>query len=177
MPVRIEGHQPPGRSRGRTKRSTGSSVTQTAYVAPSRSAVIGLSSARGVLWAEIADYGNGPTPTVRTRLDSFDEATHQSSIGPEDEDDYDYYFPLVATPDGRLWTFSFPRPCAAGIAELEKVRPTSGVVSVVVRLSVSPTVCDNGADSQSSMVTVGRSVFVLIPAGQQQESLLYRVRT
>ena len=164
----------PGGSPDLVELPTGSSVTRTAYAAPPRSAVVWLAAVHGAVWAEIADYGNGPKPSFRTRLDSFDETAHRGSFGPAEAADF---LPLVATSNGRLWTLSFPRQCAAGVAELGEVDPASGAVSGVARLPVSSSVCENGAENESSIVTVGRNVFLLIPAGQQGESLLYRVRT
>jgi hypothetical protein len=83
----------------------------------------------------------------------------------------------VTTSDGRLWTLSFPGQCVAGKAELDQVDPATGDVRAVARFPVAPAVCDDGADSQSSTVTVGHSVLALIPAGEPGESVLYRVHT
>ena len=152
---------------------TGSSATRTTYSGPTNSAIIWLSAVHGEVWAEIADYGNGPRPSDVDHLEAF-EATGSHTAGPDQQAGL---FPLVSTSDGRLWTLSFPRQCTAGDAELERVDPAIAAVSGVARLAVTPAVCDDGADSESSTVALGRNVFALIPAGVLGESILYRVRT
>jgi hypothetical protein len=152
---------------------TGSSVTRATYSGTTNSSILWLSAVHGEVWAEVAHYGNGPKPSVLTHLEAF-QGTARLTIGPDQDAGF---FPLVATSDGRLWTLSFPRQCAAGKAELDRVDPATGDVGGVARLPVAPAVCDDGAESQSSTVTVGRSVFALIPAGEPGESVLYRVHT
>jgi hypothetical protein len=152
---------------------SGSSATRTTYSGPTNSAIIWLSAVRGEVWAEIADYGSGSKPSDLTHLQAFGgRATH--AVGPDRDAGF---FPLVTTSDGRLWTLSFPRQCAAGNAELDRVDPVTAAVSGVARLAVAPAVCDDGADSESSTVAVGHGVFALIPAAELGESILYRVRT
>jgi hypothetical protein len=152
---------------------TGSSVTRATYSGPTNSSILWLAAVHGEVWAEVANYGSGPKPSVLTRLEAF-QGTARLTIGPDQDAGF---FPLVTTSDGRLWALSFPRQCAAGRAELDRVDPATGDVGAVARLPVAPAVCDDGADSQSSTVTVGPSVFALIPAGESGESILYRVRT
>ena len=152
---------------------TGSSVARTTYSGPTNSSIIWLSAVHGDVWAEVANYSKGPKPSVLARLEAFGGTT-RLTIGPDQDAGF---FPLVTTSDGRLWTLSFPSECAAGRAELDQVDAATGDVGAVARLPVAPAVCDDGADSESSTVTVGHSVFALIPAGEPGESVLYRVHT
>ena len=103
----------PGGSPDLVELPTGSSATRTAYAGPPRSAVIWLAAVHGAVWAEIADYGNGPKPSFRTRLDSFDETAPIAAASVPTRPPISS--PLVATSNGHLWTLSFPETMSGAV--------------------------------------------------------------
>ncbi len=163
----------PGGSPDLVELPAGSSATRTVYSGPTRSSIVWLSVVRREVWAEVAVYGNGPRPSVRTRLEGF-HGTSGVTIGPDRATDL---FPFVTTSDGRMWTLSFPSRCAADSEWLEEVEPATGATRGATRLPVSQVLCDDGADIDSSLATAGQDVFALVPAGEPGESVLYRVHT
>jgi hypothetical protein len=163
----------PGGSPDLGELPSGSATTRTVYAGPTRSAILWASTVHGSLWADVATYGSGPKPSVRSHL----VAVHGSAAttrGPAQDADL---FPLVGTSDGRLWTLSFPNQCLRGSAQVVGVDATTGAARGVVRLPISASAaCEGAAASESEVLSTDHDVFVLVPLGAAGESVLYRIQ-
>ena len=100
-------------------------VTNTTLVTGGRSgSILWLSAASGRIWAGVAKYGGPPgTTMVTTRLVALNEQgdvavrSPWESVGP---------YPLVATPDGRLWDVEYSARCG-GLEHLLEINAATGV--------------------------------------------------
>jgi hypothetical protein len=148
-------------------------VTNTSLVTGGRTgSILWLSAASGRIWAGVARYGGPPgTTMVTTRLVALNQQggvvvrSPWESVGP---------YPLVATPDGRLWDVEYPARCG-GPEHLLEINAATGVSRAAARLDGSPSAC-NDEDAGSELASIGREVFVLFPSAAGG-SVLYRATT
>lgn len=135
--------------------------------------ILWLSAVAGRIWAGVATYGRAPgTTTVSTRLVALTDDGRASVRSPSEPVGL---FPVVATPDGRLWDVVDAKTCGDPERLLE-INPSTGVAHATASLVRPPGACDD-EDGGSELATIGRRVFVLFPAGQADEAVLYRATT
>jgi hypothetical protein len=123
-----------------------------------------------LVWAEVATYGSGPTPTVTLRLLAFDTSGKQRISSPLEETGD---FPLVATANSVLWTVGVGGGCN-GSQDLVVISGQTGTSHVAASLKSPLRPCLYGANG-SQLASVDRSVFVLDPTDSIGGSLLFRV--
>jgi hypothetical protein len=135
--------------------------------------ILWLSDAGGRVWAGVAKYAGAPgTTTVTTRLVAL---TENGTLAVRSPTEAIGAYPMVATPDGRLWDVAYAK-CGAPEHLLE-ISPTSGVSRAVASLAAGPSACYNQTDG-SDLAVVGRYVFALFPTGGALASpVLYRAAT
>ena len=153
---------------------TGSGVVTNLSLVPGRraSSILWLSPITGRIWAGVAQYGALGTTTVSTRLVAL---TDEGRVAVRSPTEPIGLFPVVATPGRHLWDVADAKTCADPERLLE-INPSTGVAHVEASLPRPPGACydENGG---SELAAIGRLVFVLFPAGQAREAVLYRATT
>ena len=163
----------PGGSALLERVQTGSgAATNTRLVTGGRSgSILWLSAAAGRVWAGVAKYYGTPgTTTLTTRLVALNEQGHVAVRSPWESVGL---YPVVATPDNRLWDVEYPARCEGSVRLLE-ISPSTGVSHSAARLLAPPEVC-NDEDAGSELAAIGSRVFVLFPT--EAGAVLYRAST
>ena len=132
-----------------------------------------LSALGGRVWAGVAKFSGSPgTTKVSTSLVALTDDGRVAVRSPREPVGL---FPLVATPGGHLWEVVYAQSCGEPERLLE-VNPSTGVTRTAASLDRPAGACYD-EDGGSELVSIGRNVFVLFPAGQAEESVLYRATT
>lgn len=154
-------------------RTATGAVTNPSLVPGRRaSSVLWLSAVAGRIWAGVAQYGALGTTTVSTRLVAV---TDEGRIAVRSPTEPVGLFPVVATPGGHLWDVADAKTCGDPERLLE-INPSTGAAHAAASLARPPGACYD-EDGGSELAAIGRLVYVLFPAGQPREAVLYRATT